>query len=224
MTSGALSFPDLACGAPHGCAGTRPPSEGKIGTWFASRLHDAAHFAGSHRVRPCLAHVDAGLALSMGRPGHGCCDLAGVALCAAAGRPPRGGLACASSPAGAARASLLRAGGFAGRQPIVHALKLAVARTRPGLFEPLVTMPIDPSFPSAHTMQACAFAVACLLQCRHPARLTGWLLAAAFVTLVGASRVYLQVHYPSDVLAGAAVALAWVGALWRAWPGPSAAE
>lgn len=111
-----------------------------------------------------------------------------------------------------------------GASLIVHALKLAVARTRPGLFEPLVTMPIDPSFPSAHTMQACAFAVACLLQCRHPARLTGWLLAAAFVTLVGASRVYLQVHYPSDVLAGAVVALAWVGALWRAWPGPRAAE
>lgn len=110
-----------------------------------------------------------------------------------------------------------------GASVIVHTLKLAVARTRPGLFDPLITMPVDPSFPSAHTMQACAFAMACLLQRRHPGQVAGWVAAATFVVLVAASRVYLQVHFPSDVLAGAVLAFGWVVVLYRVWPGRAAA-
>lgn len=111
-----------------------------------------------------------------------------------------------------------------GASALVHTVKLVVARARPDLFPPLVTMPVDPSFPSAHTVQACAFAVACLLQRRAPLRRGGWGLAVAFVALVGASRVYLQVHFPSDVLAGALVALVWVQALHRMWPARAGAE
>lgn len=111
-----------------------------------------------------------------------------------------------------------------GASAIVHALKLAVARPRPGLFEPLVTMPIDPSFPSAHTMQACAFAAACLLQRRQRAGAWGWAVVAVFVSVIGASRIYLQVHFPTDVLAGAAVALVWVVVLRRVWPPAQAAQ
>lgn len=111
-----------------------------------------------------------------------------------------------------------------GASAIVHALKLAVARPRPGLFEPLVTMPVDPSFPSAHTMQACAFAAACLLQRQHRAGAWGWAWVAVFVAAVGASRIYLQVHFPTDVLAGAAVALLWVMVLRRVWPQAQATQ
>ncbi len=56
-------------------------------------------------------------------------------------------------------------------------------------------------------------AVVCLLW--HSTRWRGIALAcgAVFVVLVGASRVYLGVHYPSDVLAGWMASVAWVTGL-----------
>jgi undecaprenyl-diphosphatase len=38
-----------------------------------------------------------------------------------------------------------------------------------------------------------------------------WLAAAALVIAIGLSRIYLGVHYPSDVLAGYLAATVWVG-------------
>jgi undecaprenyl-diphosphatase len=89
-------------------------------------------------------------------------------------------------------------------------IKLAVMRPRPDAFDAVAAMPADPSFPSGHTAQAAAFALACLLAAGRAAS-PGWLAAAvAYVTLVAASRLYLQVHFPSDVLAGAAFAALWL--------------
>ena len=42
-------------------------------------------------------------------------------------------------------------------------------------------------------------------------------LCTAFIALVGASRVYLGVHYPSDVLAGYAAAFPWMTACLTAY-------
>jgi undecaprenyl-diphosphatase len=99
----------------------------------------------------------------------------------------------------------------------VHAIKLIFRRPRPEAVDLLVSMPADWSFPSAHTAQAAAvFLPLALLALRSLPRLWGWLCLLSALGLVGAvgySRVYLQVHYTSDVLAGAALAVVLVAAL-----------
>ena len=48
------------------------------------------------------------------------------------------------------------------------------------------------------------------LEPRRGARIATWLVAGLIVLGIGASRLYLGVHYPSDVLGGFAAGLAWV--------------
>lgn len=67
----------------------------------------------------------------------------------------------------------------------------------------LVPATPDPSFPSDHAAAAFAIAFAVLAFSRRAG--AGFLIAA---TLIGVSRIALGVHYPSDVLAGAAVGYA----------------
>ncbi len=88
----------------------------------------------------------------------------------------------------------------------VHVAKLMFRRPRPSTTDLLVAMPSDWSFPSAHTAQATAFFMSVALiafQTLPPvwANLIA-LLSLLLVGIVGYSRIYLQVHYISDVLAG----------------------
>jgi len=79
------------------------------------------------------------------------------------------------------------------------------------VLEPLVAMPGDSSFPSGHAMQITAFALAAILTLAPPTQRARWFaLALIVIVLVGASRLYLQVHFPTDVLAGTAAAALWV--------------
>ena len=67
------------------------------------------------------------------------------------------------------------------------------------------------SFPSGHAMMSTAY-YGCLawLVVQHTGR-WGWATAlVGFAGLVGLSRVYLHVHYPTDVLAGFAGGAAWL--------------
>lgn len=96
---------------------------------------------------------------------------------------------------------------------LVQALKRTVARPRPHLgvgLDSLVAAPDRFSFPSGHAAASLSMALAGIALL--PTALAGALLALALV--VGASRCYLGVHYPGDVLAGwllAALATAGAG-------------
>lgn len=82
-------------------------------------------------------------------------------------------------------------------------LKHLVARDRPCWLEPhmmLIATPHDYSFPSGHTMAS--FAAATVLW--HWNRKVG-LAAYVLAGLIAFSRLYLFVHFPSDVLAGAVI-------------------
>jgi undecaprenyl-diphosphatase len=97
---------------------------------------------------------------------------------------------------------------------LAFALKTVVDVDRPPLHHgspnPLVHVPADHSFPSGHA--ATSFAAALILASSAPRR--AWLfyvLAAA----IGFSRIYVGVHYPSDVLGGALLGLLVATALLR---------
>jgi undecaprenyl-diphosphatase len=98
------------------------------------------------------------------------------------------------------------------------ALKQAFARTRPEIVPHLVVVR-GASFPSGHSMAAAVIYLtlgALLARFAARRRVRIYVLAVSFgVTfLIGITRVYLGVHYPTDVLAGWAAGLAWALLCW----------
>jgi membrane-associated phospholipid phosphatase len=96
-------------------------------------------------------------------------------------------------------------------------LKVAFARARPTAFFDY-PLPVSHSFPSGHAFFAASFfgGLAVLASDRVRSKLLRsliWLTAIGLILLVGMSRIYLGVHYPSDVLAGYAAATIWVTAV-----------
>jgi undecaprenyl-diphosphatase len=94
-----------------------------------------------------------------------------------------------------------------------NVLKLAFDRPRPQLFE-WGTTAVSSSFPSGHSMSAVIVYstvayLAARLQRRWWQRALTMLVALVVVVLVCVSRLYLGVHYPSDVLGGTLIGLAW---------------
>ena len=93
-------------------------------------------------------------------------------------------------------------------------LKALFGRDRPQVVEWRVPHAGQASFPSGHAMMAMVL-YAVLAYVIHRISNRAWVsivaitLAAILVTLIGITRVYLGVHYPSDVLAGYAVGFAW---------------
>ena len=98
-------------------------------------------------------------------------------------------------------------GAAAVAEGLTGVLKLVTERARPPLADPtvqaLVSLPESHSFPSGHA--ATAFAAATVVGVLHP-RLRAPLLALAL--LVAVSRVYLGVHFWSDVLVGSLLGVA----------------
>lgn len=88
-------------------------------------------------------------------------------------------------------------------------LKLLFARPRSSVFPP-VTAETTFSFPSGHTLGAVAlYGFAAYLLWQHKERLWA-MLALFFALLVSFSRIYLGVHYPSDILGAICVGLLWL--------------
>jgi len=105
---------------------------------------------------------------------------------------------------------------LAGALVIDVALKYAFHRPRPMPF--YGAMPHSYSFPSGHALFSFCFygVLAGLLAVRLRTRWLRWLLWAAAALLVlgvGLSRIYLGVHYPTDVLAGFLAAAVWTSTM-----------
>lgn len=115
------------------------------------------------------------------------------------------------------RGALLVVVTLAGAGLLNGLLKLSFARVRPEAFFDY-PLPPSPSFPSGHALYAVSVfgGLAALLSARlkhYALRIAVWSGATALIVLVGLSRVYLGVHYPSDVLAGYSVGVIWVTAV-----------
>ena len=116
------------------------------------------------------------------------------------------------------RGALLVLVTIAGAWLIDTGLKLLYARARPQPFFDYYPAPESYSFPSGHAMFSVCFfgGLAVLLSHRlnrRAAQVAVWLFAVVLILLIGGSRVYLGVHYPTDVLGGYAVGVAWVTAV-----------
>ncbi|NWF89051.1 MAG: phosphatase PAP2 family protein [Ignavibacteriaceae bacterium] len=97
-------------------------------------------------------------------------------------------------------------------------LKELFARERPPLVFHLLTVK-SMSFPSGHAMISSIVyltqgALLAKVQSNKNLRIYILLVAIILVFLIGISRVYLGVHYPTDVLAGWSIGLAWASLCW----------
>jgi undecaprenyl-diphosphatase len=96
---------------------------------------------------------------------------------------------------------------------MAYTLKWLLGRPRPALYPLLVELPLSDAFPSAHTAQATAFFIVLAVIVRRNApewAATVAVLSALAILGVALSRIYLQVHFPSDVLGGFVLAVVWL--------------
>jgi len=115
---------------------------------------------------------------------------------------------------GRKRSAILIAITIAGGWALESMLKLIFQRPRPAPFFG-TRLPSSYSFPSGHAVLACCYfgAMAALLTAREPkrgVRIAIWAAAAIIAAMIGSSRIYLGVHYASDVIAGYTAAIVWI--------------
>ena len=109
---------------------------------------------------------------------------------------------------------------FAGAEVITFGMKQGFRRDRPFFEDPLATASSF-SFPSGHALVSLAvYGSLALVVARHASsrRLAAAVLAIAaiWILAIGFSRLYLGVHFLSDVLAGYAAGAAWLALLYVA--------
>jgi undecaprenyl-diphosphatase len=99
-----------------------------------------------------------------------------------------------------------------------NALKIVIGRPRPGVV-PYLREVSTMSFPSGHALTSAAVYLtlgALLMRAtdRRATKLYCMAAAMAVTLLVGTSRVYLGVHYPTDVLGGWMIGMSWALLCW----------
>ncbi len=112
------------------------------------------------------------------------------------------------------RDALLLAVVMGGEVILENGLKEFFHRPRPEPFFGLVT-PASYAFPSGHALASwCFYGAVALIFSRHfgsrRLRMAAWVLAILTIVAIGFSRIYLGVHYPTDVIGGYIVGAAWM--------------
>lgn len=105
-----------------------------------------------------------------------------------------------------------------GGQFLSHIAKSGFSRARPDLVPHGVEV-ASASFPSGHSMMAAVTyltlaVILCRIEAKFRMRAFYIILAALLTLLVGISRLYLGVHWPTDVLAGWTLGAAWALGVW----------
>jgi membrane-associated phospholipid phosphatase len=123
---------------------------------------------------------------------------------------------CVSLYYGRTRTAVMLAITMVGVAALDVVLKHAFHRPRPVAF--FGATPSTYSFPSGHALGSFCFygMLAAILAERVRGRGTKfcvWMTMVFLVGMIGFSRIYLGVHYPSDVIAGYCAAVVWVGAV-----------
>jgi membrane-associated phospholipid phosphatase len=99
---------------------------------------------------------------------------------------------------------------FLGAITISYTGKIIVHRARPHLWELVYQIGSDYSFPSGHAMSSMSFAlVLIILTWNSSWRWLVIIFSSLFVLSIGWTRLYLGVHYPSDIVGGWMMAIAW---------------
>ena len=114
------------------------------------------------------------------------------------------------------REAAMAALSLSGAIVLTSLLKIAFPRTRPAPFFHLA-VPHSSSFPSGHALESFCFyatlaGLFATVSGALAARLAAWIAALA-ILLIGFSRLYLGLHYPTDVLAGYAAGAVWTALL-----------
>lgn len=107
-------------------------------------------------------------------------------------------------------AALALAAGVGGAAAMNLVLKYLFERTRPDLWTRLVHE-TSFSFPSGHAMASSALAFS-LIVIFWRTRWRCWIIAAGvlYMVTIGFTRLYLGVHYPTDIIGGWVVSMGWV--------------